>query len=1694
MADILVPKDQQDPATDSGSDPFLDEFRRRTGAAPSPVQVLPGVDLAPPADDPFLDEFNRRKQLNREQVSRDAVKVNPDKYAETLKLSEASDLPEHVVERNQEVLSQQQRASEIGALLSGSPITERWFDIPENRKIAHDSIESLTNIEKTLTYTRAYAEQIVDLSGMLARGAGELNAIMARGVSAPLEAALRSVGAENVIELLRSPVPFGLEPTTILKGLGEGVGRAAKQVGPEDKDRGFDTEVFGGLGQLTGQITAMYLLSPAAAGGILLGMGLDQSAQDVEQSGASGTVAGDVATVGGGAVTALTEKFGLNLILDKIPAAYRSRLMRTLSSASVEAVQEISEGVLRNLTAVALYDPTRDVFKDVENDGSVAGVVGAIAGAIIPGRQSLSWKEKLDEAHKELAKSPLTERSPERAAQHVAEILRENGVGISISSDAFLTFSETTNTPLEEVFSRFGATEQMQEAISRGGDVRVSEEVFAKEVMLSEDYDLFAENTRFGVGALTVAEVEEFKKDGISGLMQEQKQPEGNVYDLEADQDQLREIAYSYHPDDAVAAENAYVQAVKDEGYDGVVKDGKTVLFEAPKETAEAPEIAEETKSVVTLAEHEMGLAGIIKSVREVGGTAANAKQLLIATRQSAEANRRAYQQRVARQEQRKLTSEWKQEKAKVADDVAQQVRSEPVYAAMDSIGVDRLDRSAVIEALDGKADIEMLPKQQGRHLYGGAKEAGVHPEILAQRYEFNSAQDMLLAMVDSKPIVDIIAERVDAEMNRRHKDLSDRIEAKKAAIRDLHNDQTEAMLLAEVEALDQAKKQGRVKLSVLKAAAKERLRDYKMSDVKPMEFLEEQKKKATLVGKLIRKGDWRGAFKAKLQQLLNFEYAREAYRIEDRLNRRVAALKKLADPSKSHPGVDADYIDKVQEILAGYNFGSLASDATKESLNAQAILDWKAAQEKDEGAVLNIPSRLLMEANTIHYSDMTVNDFYALSDTVNSLMGQGRRIKANQNLLDATSFAAHKKRMLEAAEKLPSTARSLRQAETLNARGMDRAMMKLAELNASLDKVELMLQDLDGEVIGPWHKAIFAPVADAQTKELDMEKLVLWPLIQELEKGSPAMRKRLHTVYDIPLLGIKARGSEILMIALNSGNEVNYKKMLQGMSKKPRGLKWTDAGVDQALSHLGAEEAAWVQKVWDAFEGLYPDVQAIYRAENSGKLMKKQPRELAIGGVKVSGGYFTIMYDPEYSEQRNKTPLEMLQDPVYQGAVFSGMTEAVVEEYSAPMLLDIKQLYPALKHHVHFITHYDAVRKLNKILDDRELAQAVKEKLGEGYHDQIKKWIGAVASSSGSRMSEIARLDSVFQYFRGALTAATLGASGSTGLMQTLGLSTSVAVLGKKMDGSFSSKEGMKWMAVGLDRYASDPSETIRMAGRLSGEIRHRIGNADREISQTLEHISNSSGFGKLWREQQRLGLTMISGIQFYSVDLPTWVGAYNQGLSRNMTGADAVLYADSILRTSQASGHTKDLSALQRQKGLMQWVTMFSTYFMLAYNQQSRIVGSASQAKNIPSAIARLSWLVAVPTVLEAYLRMAVPDDADDEDLARWWGLRVLQYSASMFPVIGRPFVSAFNGFDFRLASPEALGAKWVRSLKALWNAYADDREITDKQWRDVIGSVGGVAGVSGTSQLEKALSAIQAGDDAELWELVIGHQKKQ
>lgn len=1112
------------------------------------------------------------------------------------------------------------------------------------------------------------------------------------------------------------------------------------------------------------------------------------------------------------------------------------------------------------------------------------------------------------------------------------------------------------------------------------------------------------------------------------------------------------------------------------------------------------------TDEEIALVQSQYDLKPLFTSAQEVGMTPAQWRRYQQDIARAAEEDKTRQLKKHLREIEREQLKWWQEESARLREnEVEPEVHAQSVYRALYGLAKgsmpdgseipgglrpSRLDRQAVIKVLENEESLQRLPKVGSTGILATGREKGAHPDAIANIYGYESGKAMLLDLMNAPPMEAAIKASTEARMKAEYGDLLNQAEAVEAALESVHGDKRGEVLAMELNALRDSK--DKMKVAFVRQWAKERIADRRLEEITPARFLQKERRYAREAGKALRAGDRLGAQRAKFRQLANFYMAQESYRVREEVAKSRDYLRKFTRARQTFKTIDADFIDHIKTILAAYDLGARMSPKRQIIEELRGINEWVRQQEEENGAIVTIADGVLAADEQTHYRDLTLAQYRDVVASIKNLEAQGRLAKTAIIEGETMLIDDMEAEIVERLDALPQSAREARKAHEQNPSWFDERLSGLAGFDASLRKVEFLLEKIDGSKLGPAKRYIFQVFADAEAKRNDMTKAVTEQVLKAMDTIPKDVQKRFGEKITVPELGRTFRRSDLIMMALNTGNWSNFAKMLEGSEKDvaPGSTPWTQEGVEAALRNLSKEEWDFVQTVWDSFDAMYPQVEEIYRRENGRAPEKIEAREVETPHGTYRGGYFPMMYDPSRSAQARdieaKSALEAMQSSAVKGSVNSSMTKARTG-FSAPVLLNIEALPNHIERTAHFITHYEPVRLTRKLLARPAIVRAMTNKMGSEYFDSIKMWINELAANGRPQMPS-SITGKIVEAMRTNATVAIMGFSYTTMASQLLGYANTVDALAKQPDGTYKPLKGSIMLLKGMAAYLSNPAEARRKVFEQSGEMRHRLQNTDREIRHGLKKLSGKKG---TWKSMQRASLMGIAGVQLYMVDMPTWLGGYAKALEEGHRPEEAVKYADSVVRTSQTAGGTKDLAAIQRERGVTTALTMFYSYFNLLYNLEAEAAGNVDTVRDIPQLAARAMILLAIPTALEAMMRNEWPED--DEDYLTWLSLRATLYGLSSV-VLVRDLTGIVDGFGYSLSPLDSFGESLSRTVTGAARAF-DDGKMTEGTVKALVSLFGFGTGAPATAvnRIVDAAFALDEGKDVGPYDFLIGHKDR-
>lgn len=974
----------------------------------------------------------------------------------------------------------------------------------------------------------------------------------------------------------------------------------------------------------------------------------------------------------------------------------------------------------------------------------------------------------------------------------------------------------------------------------------------------------------------------------------------------------------------------------------------------------------------------------------------------------------------------KQLQAEANDQRKAVRAEVTAEVMAEPVNRAREFLrrgvgengepveGAQKLSLPALREAYGEDGQWTAL-RRGGK--YGEVAEDGVHPDVVAEMFGYESGAALINDMVTGEIAADKIKGLTDQRMLERYGDLSDPQAVERAANEAVANDARAKFIAAEMAALDKAVG----KRSILNEAA----RDFAASVVnrlelrrlKPAQYLAAQGRAAREAEKALKKDDLVAAATAKRNQLINLHTARavqNAQKDVEKTTRLFTRIISAKDDSLAKTR-NMDLVNAARAILATYGVGRMKNDPTAymEALKAYDPTLYADLEPFVNGA----------RGDAKPLGSVTYEQFQAVRDTVGQLWTMSRRIRQIEidgQLMDkAVAVEALNTRLEEIG--LPDNSAGLVRAVT----DKEHTVRDLLGVRAALRRVESWARGVDGADQGPFRKYIWNPISTAADA-------------YRTESGSYIRRFRdlLDTVRDelkpqqiaAPEIGYTFGGkAELYHAMLHTGNGSNKSKLLLGRlwaRRTPEGMvddsRW-QALLDRlhAEGLLTAKDWNFVQSVWDLLEETKAGAQRAHRAVYGRYFAEvvADPVETPFGTYR--GGYVPALTDAFLVQD---AALRAEQEAIEGGdsamfpAASNGFTKSRVEDYTRELALDLR-LLPAHIDKVLKFTHLGPpVRDVARLLKDRGFSRALQAFDPVAQTDLLLPWLQRAAKQlvetpSKGRAGKAA--DRFFSAIRSRVGMQLMFANVVNTAQQVTGFSN-VLLRVKAAN-----------VGAALWRYTRNPKGVADAAMALSPFLTNRSNTDIFEARQTITQLTklNPNAKDQAVDFMRRHAYFMQSALQNV-MDVVSWTAAFDQATARGDSQLEAVRFADSVIRETQGTMAPEDISRFETGTPFVRMFTQFAGYFNMMANLNATEVQQVARGIGARKGAGRLFYVYlmgfAVPALIgdavAKALRGGWEDEDDDgylDDLLAWFFSSQAKFALAAVPVVGQAANAAIGAF---------------------------------------------------------------------------------
>lgn len=918
----------------------------------------------------------------------------------------------------------------------------------------------------------------------------------------------------------------------------------------------------------------------------------------------------------------------------------------------------------------------------------------------------------------------------------------------------------------------------------------------------------------------------------------------------------------------------------------------------------------------------------------------------------------------------------------------------------------------------------------------------GTDADAMAPFLGYASGQDLVTALLDAPPRAKWVADRAKVRMADKYPDADLSVLAGKAMDK-LHDPQIDGLLEAELDAFE--RKTGKAPAprarDVLRLAARRRVEEMNTQEMQPGKYARAEERASREVLAAVAKKDYAAARDARRRQMWNRFMYREISQAKEEISgiRDYLATFETVPVMKRIGKAGERYIDSIHAITEGIDLSKTSNTA----LARRAALEKYLQEMEDEGEPVAIPAELRAELGLKSWKQMTLSEIRAVRDAV-------KNIETLAKLKNKLFDGRQRREFIQTTTKLSEHVRANVGINFKDGIGEPSWWTTKKEFlrraRANMSKIEFIARTLDGGKTAGWaHELLFEPLAAAQAKKFQMTKEITEKLMKPFKEMS--LKDRLRFDRPMDFLGHKLRYREVIALILNLGNEGNKTKLLKGFNL-------TEQAVTDKLSEMWAkgeitnDDLDLVQHIWDTINKLWPEISALSQRNIGIAPTKVEPAAIQIGGRTLQGGYYPVVYNRRLTHKaeqiaQRKTG-DLFENNFLLPAVEKGFTESRTQ-FFAPISLSLDVIPSHINDVIHYLTHYEAVRAVDKITSSKVVREAITEGLGREVYGLFRPWLQAIAAD-GQVHESTKWYDAVLRRLRLGSSIALLGFKVTTGLKQIFGLATSAKEIGH-------------YTFTGM-RILSENIAKGRGFGEIvekSSEFANLDEQHDRDMAAMFRSLE-SGAFSIYGQAKDKIAHFALAWMMLNqkAVNAVTWYGAREKAFRENHP--DPERYANSVVRMTQSGGGIKDLAAIQRGSEMERTMTVMYTYFSVLFNQVTEGMPGKSKGQKVAILAARWWWLITLPALMDAMARAGVPDD--DEDKEKY--LEALTTGQILY--FGRSIPLAGQVAESFIGDRQARYGAWVETLlrgaQSSKDVLSGDATASDvKNVVDLLGAASGL-----------------------------------
>lgn len=574
-----------------------------------------------------------------------------------------------------------------------------------------------------------------------------------------------------------------------------------------------------------------------------------------------------------------------------------------------------------------------------------------------------------------------------------------------------------------------------------------------------------------------------------------------------------------------------------------------------------------------------------------------------------------------------------------------------------------------------------------------------------------------------------------------------------------------------------------------------------------------------------------------------------------------------------------------------------------------------------------------------------------------------------------------------------------------------------MEKLKASLRSTDNLFEMMDDWQYGFFSKHFGAAIREAADNEtrkiLEYEEKTAQAYREWLPDKAAEKAADYQEKYDE--LGTSVDKHVLLKMLMNLGNESSARVLC---STRPVGFEssalWVDGDIVQTkinlLDFLGRNlteaDIKYAQAKIDIAEMYWSEMEALETRWTgfSPKKVEASPVELTLSDGKtvvMRGGYFPLMRDGDTGSKHAGQEVISDTDPR------QGRNIRTMSTRRGHLKERVKAKYPVnLKRGAEFNVAMDAIHDLcfrevmgdfRKIMNDQEMYTLIKEKLGLADFSAFKEYLERAANPQGTNSGSVGEswMGSVANWLRARTVNAAIMLNLKTAV-QNLG---NPLLYGNAVDGF-----GYSDVVAAVSNY----SMNMQLAEGYKSAKEFVYSKApwmkERSVLPdiSLRDMKEMESLNPIEKKAVEFGTRLLVATDNLSA-IPVWMQAYGKKIRAGASEAEAVDFANTVIRRTLGSSRVTEVAPLLRGGPMLKLFTTFQGFFNTQYNQWAREYNIFLKEKDIM----RLTSFVGAKFVMFAFINLMLSaEDPFEEDKDEYQKIskELLTYPMSLAGPVGQ------------------------------------------------------------------------------------------